>query len=97
MISKKVLQSLSEDEAAILLHLTNVIHPPGFGIKVNYEILSAYKKDALIQICAHYRDRIKPEYESVYDTMVAKLNGHLSVTTNDTTETRKSDEHDYII
>jgi len=97
MVSKNVLRSLTEDEWCILLYLTNVIHPPGFGMEVNEAILSAYKKDALLQICSHYRDRIKPEYEPIYDTLVGKLNGQIGVTINDAAESRKSDEHDYII
>jgi len=97
MIPLKTLQSLSEIEMDMVLYVTNKLHPPGFDIEVNKSILSMYKRDALIQICTHYRDKIKPEFEANYDTMLAKLNDHIEVTTHDTTETRKSDEHDYII
>ena len=92
MIYKSVLQSFSDDEMSMLLHVTNILHPPGFGIEVNENILTAYKKDALMWICTQHRDKVLPEHLLAYDTMIAKLNKHPGVINNDTTETTKSDE-----
>lgn len=85
MIRKEVISSLTDEELGILLHLTNEVHPPGFNLKVNENLLTTYKKQALIEICAHYRDKIKEEFTEIYDTMVAKLNGHVNVTKKDDT------------
>jgi hypothetical protein len=92
MIYKSVLQSLSDDEISILLYVTNFLHHPGFNIEVNENILSAYKKDALMWICTQHRDKVLPEHLLTYDTMIAKLNRHPGVINNDTTETAKPDE-----
>lgn len=88
-----MLQSLSDDEISMLLYVTNILHPPGFDIKVNENILLSYRKDALMWVCTQHRDKVLPEYLLIYDTMISKLNGNVGVTNNDNaTETTKPDE-----
>ena len=93
MIFRYVLQSLSPDELGMLLYITRVLHPPGFGIETNENILSTYKPDAIQQICAHYKDRVLPECVSIHDSMLAKLNGVIS---NDANEAPKLDQHNNV-
>jgi hypothetical protein len=95
MVPRQVLQSLSDEELSVLLYLTNKLQPPGFGIEVNENMLTAYKRDALIRICATHRDKIKLEFVQLYDTMVAKLNGVTII--NDTPDGEKSDQHDNLV
>jgi hypothetical protein len=94
MIFRYVLQSLSPDELGMLLYITRVLHPPGFEIETNENVLSTYKQDAILQICAHYKDRVLPECMPIHDSMLAKLNG---VIPNDATEAPKPDQHDNIV
>lgn len=91
MIRRKVLQSLTEDEMAMLMYMTNVLRPPGFGIQVNENILTAYKKDVLLLICRYFKKDVLEDHHQVCDNLIAKIEGtYKEVITNDTAETPKS-------
>lgn len=93
MIRREMLRSLTEDEMGMLLHMTNVLRSPGFGIQVNENILTAYKRDSLVQICRFFKQQVLPEYYSICDNLIAKLEGsYKEVTNNDTAESPKSEQ-----
>ena len=75
MIRQEVIRSLSMDELAMLLYALNNLWPPRFDIEVNANILSAYKKDSLIWGLVQCKPHVKEEFISIYDSMMAKLNG----------------------
>jgi hypothetical protein len=75
MIQREVLQSLTEDEMAVMLYVLNVLQPPGFNLTVDPWLVASYKKDALMGILAFHRQHVLPEGEKIYDTLLAKLNG----------------------
>jgi hypothetical protein len=93
MIRREVLQSLSEDEMAVMLYVLNVLHPPGFNLTVDPWLVACYKKEALMQILAYHRQNVLPEGEKIYDTLLAKLNGvYELVTKNEHTATTESSQ-----
>lgn len=93
MIRREVLQSLTEDEMGMLLHMTRVLRPPGFGLDVNENILTAYQKNQLIMICRFFKQEVLPEHHSICDNLIAKLDGsYKEVTDHDNTDAPKPDE-----
>ena len=68
------LQTLDEDEAAMLLYILNVIKPPGFGISVdNLWFVNYYRKDILKWILAHAKQFVKEENLSIWNGIDTKL------------------------
>ena len=97
MIRRDVLRSLRQEEMDMLLYVTNILHPPIPNMQVDENILVYYKIDAVTQICNHYRDRVRPEFVSIYDDMIAKINGtYKKVTNDDSPEPPQLDQYDHL-
>lgn len=69
------LQSLTDLELSIILYTVNVlepIRPP--HVEITPELLLFIKHNALIEKLNRVGSKIKPEYKSIFDNLIVKLN-----------------------
>ncbi len=74
------LQTLSEEEIAICLHVVNVIAPPA-APKMEFEPrhLTWFRHDMLVKKLLDVFPRLLPEGHSTYVSLMAKLGVHVEI------------------
>lgn len=69
------LNSLTDDELAILWGCINRVHPPVIeGIDLNYKLFTAIKHKKLIERVLACKQHIKEEHIKIFDDMLSKIN-----------------------
>ena len=71
----ETLNSLTDDELGMLLVVVNT-EPPLPITEVSPNLLLYYRDDALTWKLSRWSDRVKPEFRSIFDQLMAKLTGN---------------------
>lgn len=72
MVRIETLQSLTEDELAMLLYILNS-DPPLPITEVTPQLVLSYKIDALTWKLSQWESKVKDEYKHIYDQLMYKV------------------------
>jgi hypothetical protein len=68
------LNSLNDDELAMLWAFVNKVNPPVIeGMELDYKLFTAIKHKKLLERVMQCKQYIKNEYHKVFDDMIAKI------------------------
>lgn len=67
------LSSLTEDELAMCLYIVNVLQPTEPPLEIPAKGLVWFKRDALIKKVTDVFPQVKPEYHSIYLSLLEKM------------------------
>jgi hypothetical protein len=71
MISSEIVNSLTEDELGMVLHVVNEVFPS--SVKVSAKTLMSYKKPSLVAKMKAARGEVKEEFLPIYESCCGKL------------------------
>lgn len=64
---------LTEDELAMLLYLVNTFFPSSLG-QIDVNMLKCYRLNILQEQITAVKDRVKPDFLHIYQSLCAKFN-----------------------
>jgi hypothetical protein len=76
------LDSLTEDELAMCLHVVNILQPVKPPLEIQPRGLTWFKHDMLVKKIVDSFQEVKPEHHSVYVSLLQKLGVQANITCN---------------